>query len=428
MKMLNYETDRAAINKIIEQRRDFYIDEEVKQTVSEIVSRVKEQGDRALHEYTARFDGVKLEDFRVSQKELTRAQNRVGDSFIRSLRLSIKNVRQFHEKQLVNSWFDSSRERMVGQQVTPLQRIGAYVPGGTAAYPSSLVMAVVPARAAGVEEVVVTTPPDEEGGVNPYILAAAAEAGVDEIYKAGGAQAVAALAFGTELIKPVDKIVGPGNIYVTAAKKMVYGTVDIDMLAGPSELLVLADDSGNPDYIAADLLSQAEHDTRAAVVLVTTSRDLARDVQKLLKEQLAELSRREIAVESLEKYGFIITVDDLRTGIKVVNDFAPEHFELVVREPFASLGLIKNAGAIFVGSNTSEPLGDYIAGPNHVLPTGGTARFSSPLNTGDFLKRSSVIYYGEESIQREGEDVERLARLEGLDAHARAVAIRRKSN
>ena len=428
MKTVSYERDKKAVAEVIARRRDFYIDQEIRTKVEDIVTDVKGNGDRALGKYTERFDGVKLDDFRVSSEELETARREVDDSFLKSLRRAIKNVRDFHEKQLVNSWFDSSRERMVGQQVTPLQRIGAYVPGGTAAYPSSLVMTVVPALAAGVKEIIATTPPGKDGKVNTHILAAAAEAGVDEIYKAGGAQAIAALAYGTESLSQVDKIVGPGNIYVTAAKKIVYGTVDIDMLAGPSELLVLADETGDPDFIAADLLSQAEHDTRAVAVLVTTSKKLAAEVEKSLSKQLKQLSRQEIAEKSLEEYGLIITVDSLQQGIKLVNDFAPEHFELMINDPFASLGLIKNAGAIFVGKYSSEPMGDYIAGPNHVLPTGGTARFSSPLNTGDFLKKSSVIYYGNKSVQREGEDVERLANLEGLDAHARAVSRRRRSD
>ena len=424
MEIMNYQEYSGEIEQQLAQRRDFFIEQEIETSVKEIINRVKNNGNSALSEYTARFDNVQLDKFRVEKKEVEAAYNKVEDAFLNSLNKAVENVKAFHEKQLTNSWFDSSGGQIVGQKICPLKRVGAYVPGGTAPYPSSLVMTAVPALAAGVKEIAVTTPPGEEGRINPYILAAAREIGIEEIYKIGGAQAVAALAFGTETIKQVDKIVGPGNIYVTTAKKMVYGTVDIDMLAGPSELFILADESGRADYLAADLLSQAEHDPRSISGLITTSVKLAREVKKEVEDQLQDLPRKEIAASAWEEYGLIITTEDLEQGINLINEYAPEHFELVVKNPFSKLGKIKNAGAIFIGENSSEPLGDYLAGPNHVLPTGGTARFSSPLNTADFLKKSSIIYYGENEVKKEGEKASYLARLEGLEAHARAVEKR----
>jgi len=424
MEIMNYQEYSSEIEQQLAQRRDFFIEQEIETSVKEIINRVKNNGNSALSEYTARFDNVQLDKFRVENKEVEAAYNKVEDAFLKSLNKAVENVKAFHEKQLTNSWFDSSGGQIVGQKICPLKRVGAYVPGGTAPYPSSLVMTAVPALAAGVKEIAVTTPPGEEGRINPYILAAAREIGIEEIYKIGGAQAVAALAFGTETIKQVDKIVGPGNIYVTTAKKMVYGTVDIDMLAGPSELFILADESGRADYLAADLLSQAEHDPRSISGLITTSVKLAREVKKEVEDQLQDLPRKEIAASAWEEYGLIITTEDLEQGINLINEYAPEHFELVVKNPFSKLGKIKNAGAIFIGENSSEPLGDYLAGPNHVLPTGGTARFSSPLNTADFLKKSSIIYYGENEVKKEGEKASYLARLEGLEAHARAVEKR----
>lgn len=424
MEIMNYQEYSSEIEQQLAQRRDFFIEQEIETSVKEIINGVKSNGNSALSEYTARFDNVQLDKFRIENKEVEAAYNKVEDAFLNSLNKAVENVKAFHEKQLTNSWFDSSGGQIVGQKICPLKRVGAYVPGGTAPYPSSLVMTAVPALAAGVKEIAVTTPPGEEGRINPYILAAAREIGIEEIYKIGGAQAVAALAFGTETIKQVDKIVGPGNIYVTTAKKMVYGTVDIDMLAGPSELFILADESGRADYLAADLLSQAEHDPRSISGLITTSVKLAREVKKEVEDQLQDLPRKEIAASAWEEYGLIITTEDLEQGINLINEYAPEHFELVVKNPFSKLGKIKNAGAIFIGENSSEPLGDYLAGPNHVLPTGGTARFSSPLNTADFLKKSSIIYYGENEVKKEGEKASYLARLEGLEAHARAVEKR----
>ena len=427
MKILSWEKDQKDIKEIFAARRSMEIEADVMNSVSEIVTAVKKEGEKAVKTYTEQFDGVKLDDLKVNTQEIKEARKKVSDDFLSSLQKSISKVKDFHKRQLKNSWFNSEAGGLVGQKITPLQRIGAYVPGGRFPYPSSVVMTVVPAVAAGVQEIVVTTPPDETGKVNPHILTAAIEAGADEIYKVGGAQAVAALAYGTDNIESVDKIVGPGNIYVTAAKKIVFGTVDIDMLAGPSEILILADETADPDYAAADLLSQAEHDPRAVSVLVTTSSKLAKDVTAALQKQLSELENNQTAADSMKENGMIITVPDINQGIDLVNDFAPEHFELVVNEPFAYLGLIKNAGAIFIGEKASEPMGDYIAGPNHVLPTGGTGRFSSPLNTDDFIKKSSIIYYNKHGFAQDGPDARRLAELEGLEAHARAVAIRQEN-
>lgn len=410
----------------IEKKRlknTFDFQDERSRVVEEIISTIQVDGDKALFKYTREFDGADLESLLVSQEEIEEAYRVVGDDYLSSLQRSIENVASFHEKQLQKSWF-AYEGGMVGQLYIPLARVGAYVPGGRAAYPSSVVMTVVPAKVAGVEEVVVVSPPDKEGKLNPYTLVAARETGADEIYKVGGAQAIAALALGTESIRRVDKIVGPGNIYVTLAKKLVYGLVDIDMLAGPSEILILADGTANTDFIAADLLSQAEHDPLAVSTLITTDEKLAQLTLKAVKEQLKTLPKKEIASTALENNGSIIIVEDLEDGIGLVNLFAPEHFEMIVAEPFKYLGKIKNAGAIFIGDYSSEPLGDYMAGPNHVLPTSGTARFASPLNTDDFLKKSSFIYYQEAELAAVKDDIIRLAELEGLDAHARAIKIR----
>ncbi|MEJ6951355.1 histidinol dehydrogenase [Natronospora cellulosivora (SeqCode)] len=424
IKSLNYPENKQAINEILLKNR-FDFQDERSQAVEMIVNDVRDNGDDAVFKYTEKFDGAKFGELLVSKDEIDEAYSIVEDSFIESIRKSIDNVKAFHRKQLRENWFDYNNG-MTGQVYNPLARIGAYVPGGRAAYPSSVVMTVIPAKVAGVEEVVVVSPPDKEGKVNPYTLVAANEAGADEIYKVGGAQAVAALAFGTESIKAVDKIVGPGNIYVTLAKKMVYGLVDIDMLAGPSEVLVLADENANPDFIAADLLSQAEHDPLAVSILITTSDEIAEKTKTAVAKQIKELSKREIAEESITNNALVVIVDDLDNGIELVNLFAPEHFELLVQEPFKVLGKIKNAGAIFIGDYSSEPLGDYMAGPNHVLPTGGTARYASPLNTDDFIKKSSIIYYQKEELEQVKDDVIKLAELEGLDAHANAIKIRFK--
>ncbi|TNJ61042.1 histidinol dehydrogenase [Paenibacillus hemerocallicola] len=402
---------------------------EQNKTVSDILERVRTEGDAAVLRFTESFDKVKLEagQLRVTEQEITAAYDRVEPRFIEALRRAAANIRSFHEKQKRNSWMDVQPDgTTLGQIIRPLRRVGLYVPGGKAAYPSSVLMNAIPAQVAGVPEIVMVTPASTGGkeGIDPYILVAAAEAGIREMYRVGGAQAVAALAYGTETIPPVDKIVGPGNIYVALAKRYVYGVVDIDSIAGPSEILVLADDSADPSYIAADLLSQAEHDEMASAILVTTSRPLAEAVLAEVETQLATLPRKEIAEKSIRERGAILLADSEVEAVATSNRLAPEHLELLVREPFGWLGRIENAGAIFLGPYSSEPVGDYFAGPNHILPTNGTARFSSPLSVDDFLKKSSVIHYSKEALLRDGEDIMTLAKHEGLDAHARAIQVR----
>ncbi|WP_166241101.1 histidinol dehydrogenase [Paenibacillus turpanensis] len=394
-----------------------------------IVAGVKERGDEALLEYTKQFDGVELtaDTLRVTEAELQEAYTKVEPSFIEDIRAAAERIRSYHEKQKRLSWMDVQPDgTTLGQIIRPLRRAGLYVPGGKAAYPSSVLMNAIPAKVAGVPEIVMVTPPATAGvpGINPYILVAAAEAGVSEIYRVGGAQAVAALAYGTASIKPVDKIVGPGNIFVALAKREVYGVVDIDSIAGPSEIAVLADNGANPAYVAADMLSQAEHDEMAAAILVTPSAQLAEAVRAELARQVAELPRREIAEASLAAHGAIVLVDDLQQGVQVINALAPEHLELMMRDPDEWVGRIENAGAIFVGEYSSEPVGDYFAGPNHVLPTNGTARFSSPLSVDDFIKKSSLIRYSRQALERDAARIAALARHEGLEGHARAVEIR----
>jgi len=364
--------------------------------VEEIVANVRRNGDKAVLEYTAMFDKVQLTlgKLRVTEKEIKEAYTKVDPKLVEVIKRSRDNIWNFHEKQKEKSWFSTEKEGViVGQLYRPLEVVGVYVPGGTAAYPSSVLMCAVPAKVAGVSKIVMTTPPGKDEKINPAILVAANEAGVDEIYKVGGAQAVAALAFGTETIPKVDKIVGPGNIYVAMAKRTVYGYCDIDMIAGPSEIMVVADETANPVFVAADLLSQAEHDILASSILVTTSEDIAKEVQRELEAQLAVLERKEIAGKSIADYGAIIIVESLKDAATVVNRIAPEHLELCVKDPFAALGDIKNAGAIFLGNYSTEPLGDYFAGPNHVLPTSGTARFFSPLNLSDFMKKSKSFLF-----------------------------------
>lgn len=395
--------------------------------VGEVLSTVRRDKDRALCMFTARFDGVELSapQLKVALSEQKSAYGRVDDSFLESLRLAIDNITAFHRKQLLNSWFDISDTGVIcGQLIRPLARAGIYVPGGRAAYPSSVLMNVIPAKVAGVKEIVMVTPPSPDGGINPYTLVAAHEAGATEIYRVGGAQAIAALAYGTESIKPVDKISGPGNIFVTLAKQQVYGQVDIDMLAGPSEVAVVADGSANPAYIAADLLSQAEHDPLASAILFTPDEALASETQKETDRQLALLSRKEVARRSLADQGALVITNDLNEAMDLVNRYAPEHLELLVADPFYWLTRVKNAGAVFMGPYSPEPVGDYLAGPNHILPTGGTARFSSPLGVDAFLKKSSVISYSRKALEQTGKHIINLARLEGLDAHARAVELR----
>lgn len=402
---------------------------EQNKTVRSIVKTIKEQGDAALLSYTEKFDGMKLdaEALRVTQEELKAAYDVVEPSFVQAIAAAAENIRRFHVRQKRNSWMDLQPDgSMLGQIIRPLKRVGVYVPGGKAAYPSSVLMNVIPAQVAGVPEIVMVTPPATGGkaGIDPYILVAAAEAGVHEIYRVGGAQAIAALAYGTDTIAPVDKICGPGNIYVALAKREVYGAVDIDSIAGPSEIAVLADDSADPAYVAADLLSQAEHDEMASAILVTPSEAFAQACQAEIVRQLAELPRREIAGAAIEQYGAIILADSVEEGIRVINRLAPEHFELIVENPMNYLGLVENAGAIFLGPYSSEPVGDYYAGPNHIIPTNGTARFSSPVDVDDFIKKSSLIYYSKEALMENGATIMELARREGLEGHARAIEIR----
>ncbi|MDT3699079.1 MAG: histidinol dehydrogenase [Thermincola sp.] len=416
-----------AVEKIIKKEyADIAVYEE---RVREILQNVRDRGDAALIEYTARFDkaGLTAETLRVSEEEIKAAYREVDEDFVRAIRVARDNIRSFHSKQLRNSWIDTSPDgTILGQLVRPLERVGIYVPGGTANYPSSVLMNAVPAQVAGVREIVMVAPPHADGSLQASTLVAAAEAGVTEIYKLGGAQAVAGLAYGTETIKRVDLITGPGNIYVTLAKKMVYGMVNIDMLAGPSEILVIADDRANPVYVAADLLSQAEHDVLASAILLTPSEKLARAVQAEISRQVGYLSRKEIMSASLRDYSAIIVTRDLNEAIELANSYAPEHLELAVEAPFEILGKIKNAGSIFMGHFTPEPVGDYLAGPNHVLPTGGTARFYSPLNVDTFMKKSGLIAYSPARLAEQGNYIIKLAETEGLDAHANAVRVRLK--
>ncbi|MFD0674771.1 histidinol dehydrogenase [Cohnella sp. GCM10027633] len=402
---------------------------EQNQAVREIVNAVMLEGDDALIRYSAKFDNVLLTAgrLRVTEEEIQGAYERVEPEFLTALRQAAANITAFHEKQKRGTWVDVQPDgTMLGMIHRPLRRVGLYVPGGKAAYPSSVLMNVLPAKVAGVPEIALVTPPATGGreGIDPYILVAAAEAGVTEMYRVGGAQAVAALAFGTATIPAVDKICGPGNIYVALAKREVYGAVDIDSIAGPSEIVVLADGGADPRYIAADMLSQAEHDEMASAVLVTTSQALADAVAAELDRQVATLPRVDIARKSLEAHGAILVVDSLDEGIAVVNKLAPEHLEVMTEEPMELLGRIETAGAIFLGPYSSEPVGDYFAGPNHILPTNGTARFSSPLNVDDFVKKSSLIRYSKEALLRDAAGIATLARHEGLEGHARAVEIR----
>lgn len=409
------------------RNREESVHQEVTKQVEIILRDVKEKGDEALISYTNQFDSKNIDkkNICVTKKEIDEAYENVDKEFIDAINLAVKNIKFFHEKQKRNSWMiTNEKEVVLGQQIRPLQNVGIYVPGGTAAYPSSVLMNTIPAKVAGVRSITMVTPPSKDGSINPNILVAADIAGVDKIYKAGGAQAVAALAFGTETIERVDKIVGPGNVYVAMAKKSVYGNVDIDMIAGPSEILVIADENANPKYVAADLMSQAEHDKLASSILITTSRDLAEEVKEQLKIQIENLSRKDIILHSLKNYGAIIVVDSIEKAIEMSNDIAPEHLELCIEDPFLSLGYVKNAGSIFLGYFAPEPLGDYIAGPNHVLPTSGTARFFSPLSVDDFVKKSSFIRYSKEALLDVGDKVIKLAETEGLTAHANSIKVR----
>ncbi|MGI5901285.1 MAG: histidinol dehydrogenase [Desulfitobacteriia bacterium] len=396
--------------------------------VAKIIDQVREFGDQALYDLTQLYDGVDIKErgLKVLQEEITGAYKKVDQSFLNALQQAKKNILSYHKKQLRASWFNYDREGVLtGQLIRPLQRVGIYVPGGTAAYPSSVLMNALPALAAGVEEIVMVTPPLKDGTIAPEVLTAAAECGIKEIYRLGGAQAISALAYGTETIEPVDKITGPGNIYVTLAKKQLFGVVDIDMLAGPSEILILADENNNPAELAADLLSQAEHDKLASAILISPVQSLLEEVAAEIERQLPSLPRYDIARSAWDNYGALIQVKDLEEGFKLVNELAPEHLELAVRDPFSWLSKIKNAGAVFLGSHTPEPVGDYFAGPNHVLPTSGTARFFSALDVDAFLKKTSIINYSPEALEREADPIMLLARKEGLEAHARAIEVRK---
>ena len=401
------------------------IQEDVSVKVSEMLSEIKEKGDSAVLSFTRKFDCESIQSLDVTEEEIKKAYEAVDDEFVEALKTAKENIIEFHEKQKDKSWIMTKENGVVmGQTVRGLSRVGIYVPGGTAAYPSSVLMNALPAKVAGVEKIVMVTPPRKDGTISESILVAADIAGVDEIYKVGGAQAIGALAYGTETIEKVDKIVGPGNIFVALAKRSVFGLVDIDMIAGPSEILVVSDENGNEKFIAADLMSQAEHDKLASAILVTTSEELALKVQKEIKRQVEALSRKEIIEASLRDFGVILVVDNMDEAIDLGNKIAPEHFELMVKDPFLYLGRIKNAGSIFLGSYSPEPLGDYMAGPNHVLPTSGSARFFSPLSVDDFIKKSSYIYYSEDALFGVKDKIVKLADTEGLTAHANSIKVR----
>ena len=400
---------------------------EFESTVAQILDKVKNEGDAALFAYTKEFDkaDVTKETIRVTDAEIEEAYAQIDPALLGVIRKALVNIRQYHEKQIQNSWFTSTTDgTMLGQKVTPLNRVGVYVPGGKAVYPSSVLMNIVPAKVAGVPHIVMTTPPGKDGKVCASTLVAAKEAGADEIYKVGGAQAIGALAFGTESIPKVDKIVGPGNIFVALAKKAVYGYVSIDSIAGPSEILVLADETANPHFVAADLLSQAEHDELACAILITTSEEFAKKVDEEVKGFVEVLSRKEIIQKSLDNFGYILIAEDMDEAIEAANEIAPEHMEIVTANPFEDMMKVKNAGAIFIGEYSSEPLGDYFAGPNHVLPTNGTAKFFSALSVDDFIKKSSIVYYSKSALHNIHKDIIQFATSEQLTAHANSIAVR----
>lgn len=422
---LNEDTKKDILSNLLKRSPDNYGSYEA--TVKEIVEDIHINGDNALLKYTEKFDKAKLDQtsMRVTKEEIEEAYKEVDSELLDIIRKAIVNIRDYHEKQKQYSWFDSKENgSMLGQKITPIEKVGVYVPGGKAAYPSSVLMNVIPAKVAGVKQIVMTTPCDSEGKVYPTTLVAANEAGVDVVYKAGGAQAIAALAYGTQTIPKVDKIVGPGNIFVALAKRNVFGHVSIDSVAGPSEILVLADETANPRFVAADLLSQAEHDEMASAILVTTSPELAKKVSDEVEAFIPMLSRTEIMRKSIDNYGYILLASNMQEAIDVVNDIASEHLEIVTANPFDTMTKISNAGAIFLGSYSSEPLGDYFAGPNHVLPTNGTAKFFSPLSVDDFIKKSSIIYYSKEALEPLHKDIEKFAEAEHLTAHANSIKVR----
>lgn len=423
---LNEDSKKNILEDLLKRSPNNY--DQYADSVNEILSNVKENGDKAIFDYTKKFDGadINAENILVTKEEIQEAYDSLENKeLVDIIRKSLNNIKVYHEKQKQYSWFDSKPDgSLLGQKVTPIARVGVYVPGGKAAYPSSVLMNVIPAKVAGVEEIVMVTPPGKDGKVNPNTLIAANEAGVDKIYKVGGAQAIGALAYGTESIKKVDKIVGPGNIFVALAKKAVFGFVSIDSIAGPSEILVLADETANPKYVAADLLSQAEHDELASAILVTTSEELANEVSKWVDKFVKELSRTEIMEKSLENYGYILVAETMDDAIDAANEIASEHLEILTKNPFDTMTRVKNAGAMFLGEYSSESLGDYFAGPNHVLPTNGTAKFFSPLSVDDFIKKSSIISFSREALEPMSQDIQKFAKAEGLTAHANSIKVR----
>lgn len=422
---LSKETRQSILNDLLKRSPNNYSQYEA--TVNEIIEKVKTEGDKALFDYTLKFDKFTLtpENIKVTGAEIEEAYRQLDSGLIEVIRRSAENIRAFHTKQLRNSWFDAKEDgTILGMKITPIAKAGVYVPGGKAAYPSSVLMNVIPAKVAGVSEIIMTTPPGADGKVNPGTLVAADIAGVDTIYKAGGAQAIAAMAFGTQSVPKVDKITGPGNIFVALAKKSVYGYVSIDSIAGPSEILVLADETANPRYVAADLLSQAEHDELASAILITTSRELAEKVSAQVDVFVNQLARKDIMQKSLDNYGYILLAENMSDAIDAVNEIASEHLEILTANPFEVMTKIKNAGAIFMGEYASEPLGDYFAGPNHILPTNGTAKFFSPVNVDDFIKKTSIISYSREALEKVHRDIETFAESEGLTAHANSIKVR----
>lgn len=419
-----YEKSLNEMKKIVARYTEQTIDFEIEKTVSEIIQNVAQNGDQAVRDYERKFDSVNLADFSIPAFQLDQALDSIDEDLRAALELAKQNITSFHKQEIENSFVDVSTPGIMrGEKITPLASVGLYVPGGTAAYPSTILMCGIPAKLAGVKRVVMVTPP-QPAGINPAVLAAAKLAGVDEVYQVGGAQAIAALAYGTETIPAVDKIMGPGNIFVATAKKQVFGKVAIDMVAGPSEIGILADESANAKEIAADLLSQAEHDKRARAMLITNSKSLAEAVSKEIERQLSTLPRQEIARTSIEDRGFIAVMENTAEMFELMNDVAPEHLEVQLKNPTQYLGLIKNAGSVFLGRYASEPLGDYVAGPNHVLPTGGTARFASPLGVYDFVKRTQFIQFDRQNLKADLKAITKLARTEGLEAHARAIEAR----
>ena len=422
---LTKETQNNILENLLKRSPNSY--GEFESRVNDIIQNVREKRDEAIFEYTLKFDGATIDqdNIRVTEEEIKEAYEQVDPKLLDVIRKALVNIRDYHAKQKQYSWFDSDESGIIlGQKVTPLKTVGVYVPGGKAVYPSSVLMNVIPAKVAGVSNIIMTTPCGKDGKVYPSTLVAAKEAGVDAVYKVGGAQAIAALAFGTESIPKVDKIVGPGNIYVALAKKAVFGYVSIDSIAGPSEIMVLADETANPRFVAADLLSQAEHDEMASAILVTTSETLAEQVSVEVDEFVEVLSRKEIIQKSLDNYGYILVADTMQDAIDTVNEIASEHLELVTKNPFETMTKIRNAGAIFIGEYSSEPLGDYFAGPNHVLPTNGTAKFFSPLSVDDFIKKSSIISYSREALEPVYKDIVQFAECEKLTAHANSIRVR----